>query len=175
MLVPEKNIKGFNILELIVVLAIIGVISALAYPQFSSWKKGREVRTDALKVKKVFEGINAQVQRGQFAFVQVLIGVNDDKKVVGIENDGLDEDEDKYARTIHTFIADCLGSSAAANVDISFEKIQEKVVCLVKCQKGGSPTYLKFKGKEEQVFVRYGSITRSPPPSEWDRIIKERF
>jgi len=105
----------------------------------------------------------------------LIIGVNDDKKVVGIENDGLDGDEDKYARTIHTFIADCLGSSAAANVDISFEKIQEKVVCLVKCQKGGSPTYLKFKGKEEQVFVRYGSITRSPPPSEWDRIKKERF
>ena len=78
MQVPEKNIKGFNILELIVVLAIIGVISAAAYPKFSSWKQSREVRTDALKVKKIFESINAQVQRGQFAFVQVLIGVNDD-------------------------------------------------------------------------------------------------
>ena len=78
MRVPEKNIKGFNILELIVVLAIIGVISAAAYPKFSSWKQSREVRTDALKAKKIFEGINAQVQRGQFAFVQVLIGVNDD-------------------------------------------------------------------------------------------------
>jgi len=92
MQVPEKNIKGFNILELIVVLAIIGVISAAAYPKFSSWKQSREVRTDALKVKKIFESINAQVQRGQFAFVQVLIGVNDDSVVLttrGMKTDTL--------------------------------------------------------------------------------------
>ena len=92
MQVPEKNIKGFNILELIVVLAIIGVISAAAYPKFSSWKQSREVRTDALKVKKIFESITAQVQRGQFAFVQVLIGVNDDSVVLttrGMKTDTL--------------------------------------------------------------------------------------
>tara|TARA_B100000003_G_scaffold112918_1_gene101089 strand:- start:1008 stop:1700 length:693 start_codon:yes stop_codon:yes gene_type:complete len=81
MQVPEKNIKGFNILELIVVLAIIGVISAAAYPKFSTWKQSREVRTDALKVKKIFESITAQVQRGQFAFVQVLINVNADNVI----------------------------------------------------------------------------------------------
>ena len=92
MLVPEKNIKGFNILELIVVLAIIGVISAAAYPKFSTWKQSREVRTDALKAKKIFESITAQVQRGQFAFVQVLIGVNDDSVVLttrGMKTDTL--------------------------------------------------------------------------------------
>ena len=81
MQVQEKNIKGFNILELIVVLAIIGVISAAAYPKFSTWKQSREVRTDALKVKKIFESITAQVQRGQFAFVQVLINVNADNVI----------------------------------------------------------------------------------------------
>ena len=79
MQVQEKNIKGFNILELIVVLAIIGVISAAAYPSFSTWKTSRDVRTDVLRAKKVFEAINAQVQRGQFAFVQVYIDVEDDK------------------------------------------------------------------------------------------------
>ena len=92
MQVPEKNIKGFNILELIVVLAIIGVISAAAYPKFSTWKQSREVRTDALKAKKIFESITAQVQRGQFAFVQVLIGVNDNSVVLttrGMKTDTL--------------------------------------------------------------------------------------
>ena len=92
MQVPEKNIKGFNILELIVVLAIIGVISAAAYPKFSTWKQSREVRTDALKAKKIFESITAQVQRGQFAFVQVLIDVNDTSVVLttrGMKTDTL--------------------------------------------------------------------------------------
>ena len=34
MLGQAKNIKGFNLLELIVVLTIVGVISAVAYPIF---------------------------------------------------------------------------------------------------------------------------------------------
>ena len=69
----EKNIKGFNILELLVVIAIIGLLSAVAYPNFSSWKKEREARTAAVKIKNLIIGITTQVHRGLFGFVQVLV------------------------------------------------------------------------------------------------------
>ena len=49
----EKNIKGFNVLELIAVVLIIGIISAAAYPKFSGWKTQREIRDAALKIKSL--------------------------------------------------------------------------------------------------------------------------
>ena len=71
MRVQEKNIKGFNLLELVVVVAIVGIISALAYPNFSSWKKEREVRLATEKIKDLITGINLQAKRGLYAYVQV--------------------------------------------------------------------------------------------------------
>ena len=71
MRVQDEKIKGFNVLELLIVIAIIGVLSAVAYPNFSEWRKDRETRSAVIKIKSLIEGINAQVQRGQYAFVQV--------------------------------------------------------------------------------------------------------
>lgn len=71
MRVQDEKIKGFNVLELLIVIAIIGVLSAVAYPNFSDWQKDRETRSAVVKIKSLIEGINAQVQRGQYAFVQV--------------------------------------------------------------------------------------------------------
>jgi prepilin-type N-terminal cleavage/methylation domain-containing protein len=82
MRVQDEKIKGFNVLELIVVIAIIGVLSAVAYPNFSEWRKDRETRSAVVKIKSLIEGINSQVQRGQYAFVQV--DVEEDE-----EDDGL--------------------------------------------------------------------------------------
>ncbi len=72
----EKNIRGFNLLELLVVIVIISVISAAAYPNFSSWKKEREVRGAAVKIKNLISNISSQVQRGHYAFVQVEVEVD---------------------------------------------------------------------------------------------------
>jgi prepilin-type N-terminal cleavage/methylation domain-containing protein len=40
----NQDIKGFTLLELLVVISLVAIISAVAYPNFSSWKKEREVR-----------------------------------------------------------------------------------------------------------------------------------
>ena len=71
MLVLEKKTKGFSLLELLVVIAILGILSATAYPNISSWIKERKVRQAAEKIKNLISGINAQVQRGSYEFVQV--------------------------------------------------------------------------------------------------------
>ena len=89
----EKNIKGFNILELIVVVVIIGLISALAFPNISSWTKERETRNAAQKIKTLMTNINSQVQRGMYAYVQVLVEEelveSEDKQLLMITSKGM--------------------------------------------------------------------------------------
>ena len=82
MLGQEKNIKGFNLLELLVVLAIIGAISAAAYPNFSAWSKERKVRSGSEKLLRVLKDIKAQTDRSTFAYVQVLFENNEDRLFV---------------------------------------------------------------------------------------------
>ena len=78
----EKNNKGFNILELLVVLAIVGVISAVAYPNFSSWNKERKVRQSVARISTLIKNILIQTERGTFAYVQVLFDNSDSSNLV---------------------------------------------------------------------------------------------
>ena len=51
----EKNIKGFNLLELLIVIVIMGFVSAVAYPNLSGWSKERKARGAAIKIKSLIE------------------------------------------------------------------------------------------------------------------------
>ncbi len=69
----DQNIKGFSLLELIVVIVIVGVISAVAYPNFSSWKQEREVRAATEKVANMISNLSTQVSRGSFSYSQFWV------------------------------------------------------------------------------------------------------
>ena len=81
---PQKqDIKGFSLLELLVVVVIVAVISAVGYPNFMDWRKDKEVRAAAEKVSSMISGIVAQTQRGSFPYVQFTFGITSgvDKKI----------------------------------------------------------------------------------------------
>ena len=77
----QKKIKGFSLLEVLIVLAIVGIISAIGIPQFSSMSKDREVRIQAERIRDLIVSINSQVQRGSYGFGQFAVETDDTNKI----------------------------------------------------------------------------------------------
>jgi len=86
----KKNQKGFSIIELIVVVAIICLISAVSYPNIMKWYTKKQLRNDAHEVFAVLKNIqqesllNKQLYRvkispeGPITTISVMIGKNPD-------------------------------------------------------------------------------------------------
>jgi len=72
MLVQQKqNIKGFTLLELLVVVAIVGIISAVGYPRLDTWISKNRVIAEAEKIHSLISLVNSQVERGYYPYAMI--------------------------------------------------------------------------------------------------------
>ena len=69
----KQVIKGFTILELLVVITIVAIVSAVGYPNFMEWSEDRKVRKASEQIASMLTNINTQLQRGNFQYVQFQI------------------------------------------------------------------------------------------------------
>ena len=145
----NQEIKGFTLLELLVVIVIISVVSAIGYPKFTSWKKDREVRYAAEKVTNLLTSISTQAHRGSYPFVQFYIKPSGSKVEFITKGQSTEQYNDNLNQGIQP---ECLTTTVFDNnefdkYDSEDEKIsvQMNLVGTVCFSQNG--TYFKEEGK----------------------------
>ena len=69
----KKIVKGFTIIELLVVLAVIGVFSAVAYPNISNWITDRDVKKEVYETVTFIKEIKSKVKNGEYGMIQLSL------------------------------------------------------------------------------------------------------
>ena len=72
-LLGRKQNKAFSIIELLVVLAVIGVFVGIAYPNISNWITDRNVKKEVYETVTFIKERKAEVTSGKYGMVQVLL------------------------------------------------------------------------------------------------------
>ena len=73
--------KAFTIIELLVVLAVMGVFAAIAYPNISSWITDREVKKEVYETVAFIKERKAEVTSGKYGMTQLHLKPNLDLKM----------------------------------------------------------------------------------------------
>ena len=102
----------------------------------------------------------------------LLIGVEDDGKVVGLERDNFAND-DKCLRHIDSLIGTHIGLEFSRFIHFAIIEIDDKKIVEIRCQLSEIPAFLK-KGEAEDFFIRTGPASRKLKPSQIIKYLASR-
>ena len=68
--------RGFTIIELLVVLAVMSVFTAIAYPNIMSWITDREVKKEVYETVTFIKERKAEVTSGKYGMTQIVLKPN---------------------------------------------------------------------------------------------------
>ncbi len=149
----------------------------------------KEGETDVIEFKSTFRWdiragkTNQAVERASLktiaAFLNsnggdLLIGVRDDGSIEGIETDKFVND-DKFLLHLWTLIRTCLGRDISPYVRTILEKIDDRTVCMVQCQRSNRPVFLRQPGFDEAFYIRVGPSSNAMDISEALKYIADHF
>lgn len=105
----------------------------------------------------------------------LIIGVEDNGDIFGLNKDLnlVGGSVDRFEQTLTNLIVDRIGASAIPYVDMRFDEVQDKTVCVVSVHAVRDGVFLKgSKGKE--FFVRAGNTSRSLDPEQTHEYLNRR-
>ena len=165
---PEES-KKMPILDLV----LEGESSKLELKQTFRWD---------VKLKDTNKALEKAVIKTVAAFLNsdggnLIIGVDDSGSIYGLEDDYnslVRKDRDGFENHFNQVIKNMIGAEFRRYIDLSFEKIEDKDVCLVSVSPSPKPVYVTVNGDEE-FFIRTGNTTSPLKVSEVNSYIETRW
>ncbi|TAL49471.1 hypothetical protein EPN83_00390 [Patescibacteria group bacterium] len=164
---PES--KKFSILDLI----LEGENRRLEFKQTFRWDTKR---------KAVNKDLERSVMKTIAAFLNsdggnLIVGVSDNGGIAGLEDDIktlIRKDKDGFENHFNQAFKTTIGAEFRQYVDLSFERIEEKNICLIEVVPSPKPAYVRANG-EEEFYIRTGNTTTPLKVSEVNSYIESHW